>query len=594
MKKTTLFLLMVFANLCLWAQDSVTIKIHVNASSLPPMKNFGIRGSLYPLNWDKTYLLDDADRNGIYEGVIRLPFENEMILEYKYVYGDEKITWELERQNRILLIKEHQLDINDTWNINNGIDVSKLPKISSGKLLDDLRILKMALKELHPGLYRYKTKQEIDSIFAYFDIACAIPQSYQQAFLNFTRLTAAIQCGHTFPNVHNQHGLIREVVLNQRDKLPFAFRVIDEKMIITSSVANTSTLTAGTEILAIDGIPTKTILAETAKLVKADGSNDNKRYSDLNTFGFGDNPELFDCYFPLLYPPANSQYHITFRKPGKDTVEQLTVHAVTRKERNTALEKLHPNHPKNANDLWKLEFWDNETAYLQLGTFAVFQLSFDWRKFLKNAFAEINKRNIQHLVIDIRWNEGGQDEVLLTIGQYIVKKDLSLPRRLDLVRYNRVSPELRPYLFTWDSSFYDLTRRTKPYNQDYYLLSGGETPVVKSRGNGFKGNTYLLVNAANSSATFYLAEIAKENKLATLIGETTGGSQQGLNGGMMFFLRLPNTGIEIDIPIVGSFSAEKPQGGIQPDVTVRQTVADLIKNQDKVIEETLNLIKKHR
>jgi hypothetical protein len=117
-------------------------------------------------------------------------------------------------------------------------------------------------------------------------------------------------------------------------------------------------------------------------------------------------------------------------------------------------------------------------------------------------------------------------------------------------------------------------------------------PVVKPRSNGFKGNTYLLVNAANSSATFYFAEIAKENNMATLVGETTGGSQQGLNGGMMFFLRLPNSTIEIDIPIIGSFSAEKPQGGIQPDIIVAQTVQDLIKGEDKVIEETRSLIKR--
>jgi hypothetical protein len=61
---------------------------------------------------------------------------------------------------------------------------------------------------------------------------------------------------------------------------------------------------------------------------------------------------------------------------------------------------------------------------------------------------------------------------------------------------------------------------------------------------------------------------------------------------MMFFLRLPNSGIEIDIPVVGSFSAEKPQGGIQPDIIIRETVEDLIKGKDKVIEETRNVIKK--
>jgi hypothetical protein len=135
-----------------------------------------------------------------------LPLKNETILEYKYVYGDQKITWELEGQNRILLLNGEQIETNNTWNINNEIDLSQLPKLSAGKLLDDLRILKMALLELHPGLYRYKTKQEIDSVFAHFEIAFAVPQSYQQAFLNFTRLTSAIQCGHAFPSVFNQNG----------------------------------------------------------------------------------------------------------------------------------------------------------------------------------------------------------------------------------------------------------------------------------------------------------------------------------------------------------------------------------------------------
>jgi hypothetical protein len=61
-------------------------------------------------------------------------------------------------------------------------------------------------------------------------------------------------------------------------------------------------------------------------------------------------------------------------------------------ERKNGLINKYPNHPTKADQLWKLEFWENNTAYLQLGTFDVFQLSFEWNEFLKNAFNEIRKQ----------------------------------------------------------------------------------------------------------------------------------------------------------------------------------------------------------
>jgi C-terminal processing protease CtpA/Prc len=331
-------------------------------------------------------------------------------------------------------------------------------------------------------------------------------------------------------------------------------------------------------------------LKETAILVKADGANDGKRYADLNTFGVGGYFEMFDAYFPLLHPPVNEQYTIKIKKPNAAQAEELKVNTVGRQERSNALLKKNPKHITKADQLWKLEFWDNNTAYLQLGTFDVFQLSFDWSEFLKNAFKEIKKRKIKNLIIDIRWNEGGQDEVLLFIGQNITKQPIKIPQRLYLMRYNKISTELKPYLFTWDNTFFDLSPRTKPYNADYFVFTGENTYEIQPLKNAFEGNTYLLVNGSNSSATFYFAEIAKENKLALLIGEPTGGSQKGLNAGTMFFLRLPYSKIEIDIPIVGTFSDGKPAGGIIPDVLVKPTVEDLINGEDGVLKVTQEML----
>lgn len=572
------------------AQDNTVVQFRVNSPLPKGVKNLGVRGNLSPLSWEKTFSLQDKDNDGIFEGALAFPNKADAVLEYKYVYGDKNTVWELEGQNRILVLDEAQIQLNDQWNVLGKWDPGKIPALSGEQLTEDFELLKKALLEIHPGLYRYQTPQELDSVFNHFQSVFSQPQTYQAAFLNFTRLTAAIQCGHTFPSFYNQNAFIKAVVLDQNDKLPFTFRVLDGKMFLAESVVEKENLPWGTEILAIDGVPAKTFLKAVASLVKADGPNDAKRYADLNTFGTEANFEAFDCYFPLLYPPAGQQYLLTIRKPNRDSTEEVRVGTVSRAERTSALKKQNPGLSTKTDQLWKLAFWENNTAYLQLGTFDVFQLSFEWNKFLKNAFLEIKQRKVKNLVIDIRWNEGGQDEVLLFLGQSIVKQPIKIKQRQGLVRYQKVSPGLKPYLSTWDNAFFDLSKQTKPFNNAFFALSGENTVTIKPFDHAFDGNTYLLVNAANSSATFYLAEIAKENKLATLVGETTGGSQKGLNAGTMFFLRLPHSKIEIDLPIIGNFSDDKPAGGIQPDIVVPETFETMLKGEDPVIATLKTLL----
>jgi C-terminal processing protease CtpA/Prc len=100
------------------------------------------------------------------------------------------------------------------------------------------------------------------------------------------------------------------------------------------------------------------------------------------------------------------------------------------------------------------------------------------------------------------------------------------------------------------------------------------------------------VNEHNSSATFYLSQIIKNNQLATLVGQTTGGSQRGLNGDQTVFLRLPHSKIELDIPLIGTFYNGKPDNGIEPDIIVKPSVQALLEKRDLEMEKVFELIKK--
>ncbi len=573
------------------AQENITIKFKIDAKELKDPKSLGIRGNTLPLNWEKTLVFEDLDKDGVFEGEIRFLGRTEDIIEYKFVYGDKKTTYELEGQNRILFVSECEIEKNLTWNVPDAIDLESLPKLNSEKLLADFEIFKSALLEIHPGLYRFRTKIEIDSVFNHYQSVFSEPMSYEAAFLNFTRITSFIHCGHTFPSFFNQNSFIKQVVLDRNDKLPFTFRVLENRMFITENVSEEMDFPFGTEILSINGIKTSDFLNQTASLVKADGTNDNKRFIDLNTFGIGDF-EMFDAYFPLVFPPKNERYSLELIKPNSTQPEIVNLNTISREERKVRLKQKYPNFPTQPSELWKLEFWENNTAYLQLGTFDGFQLSFEWKTFLKNAFDKINQNKTENLVIDIRWNEGGQDDILLYLGENIAKTKLTISQKKDLVRYTKVSEKLRPYLSTWDNTYFDLTQKVEEFDSSFYTLNQQSEIEIKPNSKAFNGEIYLLINASNSSASFYFAEIAKENNLATLVGETTGGNQQGLNAGTMFFLRLPNSQIEIDIPIIGTFSNDKPFGGIVPDVVVSETYEDIVTKTDAVIEKTKQLIRK--
>jgi C-terminal processing protease CtpA/Prc len=112
--------------------------------------------------------------------------------------------------------------------------------------------------------------------------------------------------------------------------------------------------------------------------------------------------------------------------------------------------------------------------------------------------------------------------------------------------------------------------------------------VIKPRAPHFNGKVVVLMNAENSSATFQFEQIAQQNKLATLIGTPSGGNRRGINGGAFFFLTLPNSQIEMDLPLVASLPAEpQPDTGLVPDVLVPITPRGLIAGRDEVMDAAL-------
>ena len=164
-----------------------------------------------------------------------------------------------------------------------------------------------------------------------------------------------------------------------------------------------------------------------------------------------------------------------------------------------------------------------------------------------------------------------------------------------LYRYNT-----RAEMDTWDKSFRDWGSSaidlaepwpTAPTAVPYLRLNryDDETDdIVKPAGKRFRGKVFVLIDASNSSATFQFALNIQNHHLGILVGQTTGGSQQGINGGAFFFLRLPPSGIEMDLPLIGTFpSLPAPDAGITPNIVVMSKIEDIENRRDAVIGAVL-------
>jgi hypothetical protein len=244
---------------------------------------------------------------------------------------------------------------------------------------------------------------------------------------------------------------------------------------------------------------------------------------------------------------------------------------------------------------------NDRTALLKMRTWALYNSQWDWRQFLEQSFANLVARHCSQLIIDLRDNEGGLSSPGDVILEHLIRKDTAGWKFNRYVRYRTAPHDLVPYLDTWDWSFLDWGTNAihpayLPAGQAvFYRMTrfddnaGGDLlrPLLPR----FEGKVVVLMNSENSSATFQFEQTAQDNKLATLIGEPSGGSRRGINGGAFFFLTLPNSQIEMDLPLIASLPATpQPDQGLVPDKLVTPSQAGLARGSDEVLAAALKFL----
>ena len=457
-------------------------------------------------------------------------------------------------------------------------------------LLKDADILHTAFTTLHPGLYRYNTPEQIESHFARLRQDFGKASDLKAAYIALSEFTAKIQCGHTYPNFFNQPPEVAKPIFEGQNRIPFHFRWIGDSMVVTEDLTPDHALRPGTVVRKINGIPTGEILAKLMKIARADGGNDAKRRAILCSTG-DSKYEAFDVYFPLYFPIPEGGFSIT---TGSKTV---AIPALSAQDR--IAEAKRKRSAGTQGEPWRLTYPKPGVAQLTMPTWALYNDKWDWRGYLAKTFQSLQEQHTQGLILDLTGNEGGEnvgDELV----SYLTSKDPASSLYKTYTRFKTAPVSLKPYFDTWDPAFYDWSKSCDSFQSisqghaSYFrmhLFERSGEDVIMPKKTRFKGKVAVITESTNSSATFLFAQKVRLLKLGTLIGETTGGNQRGINGSAFYFMTLPNSHIEVDLPLCAQFAASLlPNAGLTPDIAVETTAEDISAGRNPAIERAINFV----
>jgi C-terminal processing protease CtpA/Prc len=341
-------------------------------------------------------------------------------------------------------------------------------------------------------------------------------------------------------------------------------RLVAGRMLIDGSAVDT--LAPGAELLAIDGRDVSHIVAELLPYLRADGDADGKRLAQID---HGENGGAMDRLFPLLHPPREGAYQLQLR--AADGVRLLTVSATTMKARATRLAERGVVEPS---DDWSFAI-HGRLAVLTLPTFSFWNGKFKWAAYLEDVFAQMRRRKVAKLIIDIRRNEGGDDAIGSLLLSHLLHQPYSRAAGRAESAFERVPYKLARFLDTWDFSFFDRTAQVlKSDGRNWIFREQPKTETLLPALRPFAGKVRVLIGPNNSSAGFLVARDIKAAQVALLVGLPTAGSQRGLNGGQLAWITLPASGVAVDIPLFAAVHDELPDTGVQPDVLVTPSFKD--------------------
>lgn len=410
---------------------------------------------------------------------------------------------------------------------------------SAEHLRQDFDTLRALVEKHHPALCRYHDRPTVDATFDRARAKIIKEMSELEFMILLAPVIDQLHCGHT------QLAFSREFLTRELPNLrafPFRLRIFDGRAYVVADYSGHANLPRGTEILAVDDEPFPDVLEKMLVAARGDGLDLSGKLYFLNNQPFGLHGVI----------PRTDTYLLRYRRPGGTRTECVSVPGRAYRALYSAYQRERKSRDSAPFALKMLG--EQSTAVLTIKAF-VRTRQCDPTVFLRTAFAEVAKRGIRHLIIDVRGNSGGQPQYAADLVAYLMD--------VPFTYFARAIP-----------SYARLARPMDPHETH------------------FAGTVHVLIDGGCFSTTGHFLSLVKYHKRARLIGETAGSTFSCNDNGTN--ATLPNTRIRVRVPrsvFETSVEGFEPGRGIRPDHEVKQSIEDYLLGVDTVMEYALQQIR---
>ena len=477
---------------------------------------------------------------------------------------------------------------------------------SKEEMKEDFEIFKEIRLKANSGLYKYRTKKQIDSTYNWAEKEIMKSNTYLDFYNIICQLT------DFEGSCHNDTDLSKKYLNNLRKEnygyFPYPIKWIDGKWLINYK---NEEIPLGSEIIEINGKPIAQVINNLHKYYPTDGQNITGKRIGLRTH--------FSKYYRFNYG-QQEKFQVTFSRNNTDSKENKTLKSVGYLEYYKNFKNMHSMpldllyYASNLKESHKYNFkkLDISTGVLTINTFSMGNETSEEHKtyvaFLDSIFTKIKTENLKNLIVDVRLNSGGTDPNDVVTYSYLTSRKFQESKqvwisfqKVPLLKYYKspFPPFLRPLGVGKHNRGF---QKRFPIEKDgKYFISKAENEmkVRVPNKNAFTGNIYLLISPEVASAGSLFASMVVGNENTTVIGEETMGGYYGHNGHTTVGYVLPKSkivtgfsidNIEQDVP---SKENQFYNRGIIPDYEIPQIFEDFLNNKDTQMEFVLKLIEKN-
>ena len=471
--------------------------------------------------------------------------------------------------------------------------------IPSVKLKQDVDFANKKLQKFHPNLYWYITKNQLDYKFDSLKQTIKQPLKPSEFYLKLAPIIADVREGHLrlVPLEKKLTKKETKKLKNQKGLLSrFNYVIQDNHLYIKDNAENVGNLKIGTELLKINDVPVAEILNKYRPLVTSDGYNTTYQKYSL--------ARRFNTYFTLEYGILDS---VKIEAKLKDSIQNLVLKRETKTKTEKKKEKqdqklTQEKKTKGYNPITKsfnrnLQFLakDSSVAYIKIKSFSGTYS----KKFYKETFATLKKAKTKYLIIDIRDNLGGSLAEINNLYTYFAKekfkfiKDIEVSSRTSILSTDYLSnfPTLTKPLGVISYPLYMMFSVISTKKKDGKFYIKDLFPSKKPKTNAYKGETYVLINGSSFSASSVISAKLKADHLATIVGEETGGANDGTVAGIYTTQKLPNSKMKLPIGlflIQPNIEFSNTMKGVTPNVEIIPTLEEILQKKDVQLNWILN------